>query len=104
MWKGILKVALRRVWRVTKLLSLTALLLLSVLAGLFSSLYIGEYLRLQSNQPCVVPGFTTVSCTRLEGENDYLYVVIVERGTDQAIINYKVSKLRKIFVGGTNET
>jgi len=98
MWKEAIQMALLKTWRAIKLLLLIVLLMLCVSAGIFSSLYIGEYLRLQTNQPCQVPGFTTVSCTRLEGENDFLYVIIVERGTDQAIINYKVSKLRKIYL------
>lgn len=93
-----IKLALRKTWRGILILARIVLLLLCIFTGIFASLYIGEYLKLQTNRPCYVPGFVTISCTRLEGENDYLYVVVVERGTDQAIINYKVSKLRKIYL------
>lgn len=93
-----IKLALHKTWRATLVLVRIIVLVLCIFTGIFASLYIGDYLRLQTNKPCYVPGFITVSCTRLEGENDYLYVIVVERGTDQAIINYKVSKLRKIYL------
>jgi len=88
----------KKIFRWIRIVFYTVLLVLAVMGGMYSTLYIGKIAEVNVNRPCIVYGYETVSCTRQENETQYLYTVVAQRGNDLVLITYQVSKLRKIYL------
>ena len=88
----------KKAMRTIRTIVTVAVLVIAIFIGMFGTLYIGRIAEVNANRPCIVPGYETVVCIRLERENFYQYQVEAHRGTDIVVIVYTVSKLRKIYL------
>lgn len=84
--------------KLIKLVLLTIIVALSACWGMFLTLHVGKIASFNRNAPCFVSGYETIFCQRVEGEKDWIYTVVARRNGDEILIQYRVSKLRKIYL------